>query len=111
MPDTPIATGEMLTSVAEHAEFIKLRGADFLMPDAKALLLIVPMLRVGLPPGTITKPWTAKEAEVVKDKKARSMAGFVNDFSYGARPKLLRNSSSSFRHESTITLFPAAGPE
>ncbi len=80
MPDTPIATGEMLTSVAEHAEFIKLRGADFLMPDAKALLLIVPMLRVGMPPGTITKPWTAKEGEVAKDKKSPLNGGLRQRF-------------------------------
>jgi len=45
-----------------------------------------------------------------KDKKARSIAGFVNGFSYGARLKLLRNSSSSFRQTSAIMFFPAAGP-
>ncbi len=32
--DTPIATGEMLTSVAEHAELIRLRSVDFIQPDA-----------------------------------------------------------------------------
>jgi L-talarate/galactarate dehydratase len=45
--DTPIATGEMLTSVAEHAEFIKLRGADFLMPDAPRVGGITPYLKVA----------------------------------------------------------------
>lgn len=44
-------------------------------------------------------------------KKARSMAGFVIGFSYGAGSKLLRNSSSSFRQAPVITLFPTAGPE
>lgn len=32
--DTPIATGEMLTSVAEHWELIRLRSVDFIQPDA-----------------------------------------------------------------------------
>ncbi|BBP62437.1 mandelate racemase/muconate lactonizing enzyme family protein [Pseudomonas sp. St316] len=44
--DTPIATGEMLTSVAEHWEFIKLRAADYLMPDAPRVGGITPYLRV-----------------------------------------------------------------
>ncbi len=44
--DTPIATGEMLTSPAEHWEFIRLRGADYLMPDAPRVGGITPYLRV-----------------------------------------------------------------
>ncbi len=32
--DTPVATGEMLTSVAEHAELVRLGGADIVQPDA-----------------------------------------------------------------------------
>ena len=44
--DTPIATGEMLTSVAEHWEFIKLRAADYLMPDAPRVGGITPYLKV-----------------------------------------------------------------
>lgn len=44
--DTPIATGEMLTSVAEHREFIKLRAADYLMPDAPRVGGITPYLKV-----------------------------------------------------------------
>jgi len=32
--DTPIASGEMLTSVAEHAELIRLHSVDFIQPDA-----------------------------------------------------------------------------
>ena len=32
--DTPIATGEMLASVAEHVELIKHRSADVIQPDA-----------------------------------------------------------------------------
>ncbi len=34
MLDTPIATGEMLTSVAEHYELIRHRSVDFIQPDA-----------------------------------------------------------------------------
>lgn len=45
--DTPIATGEMLTSLAEHQEFIRLRGADFLMPDAPRVGGITPFLKVA----------------------------------------------------------------
>lgn len=44
--DTPIATGEMLTSPAEHWEFIRQRAADFLMPDAPRVGGITPYLRV-----------------------------------------------------------------
>ena len=44
--DTPIATGEMLTSPAEHWEFIRLRAADYLMPDAPRVGGITPYLRV-----------------------------------------------------------------
>lgn len=44
--DTPIATGEMLTSVAEHWEFIKLRATDYLMPDAPRVGGITPYLKV-----------------------------------------------------------------
>ncbi|MFI9531904.1 enolase C-terminal domain-like protein [Nocardia fusca] len=32
--DTPIATGEMLASVAEHKELIRLGAADIIQPDA-----------------------------------------------------------------------------
>ncbi|WP_413740377.1 L-talarate/galactarate dehydratase [Sodalis sp. RH14] len=45
--DTPIATGEMLTSVAEHWEFIKNRAADYLMPDAPRVGGITPYLKVA----------------------------------------------------------------
>ena len=34
--DTPIATGEMLTSAAEHGELIRHRAADYLMPTRRA---------------------------------------------------------------------------
>jgi L-alanine-DL-glutamate epimerase-like enolase superfamily enzyme len=44
--DTPIATGEMLTSVAEHWEFIRLRAADYLMPDAPRVGGIIPYLKI-----------------------------------------------------------------
>ncbi|MFC4564132.1 mandelate racemase/muconate lactonizing enzyme family protein [Nocardiopsis mangrovi] len=44
--DTPIATGEMLTSVAEHAELIRLRGADIVQPDAPRIGGITPFLKV-----------------------------------------------------------------
>lgn len=45
--DTPIATGEMLTSVAEHMEFIRLRGADYLMPDGPRVGGVTPFLKVA----------------------------------------------------------------
>ena len=46
MLDTPVASGEMLTSVAEHAELIRLRSVDFIQPDAPRVGGITPMLRV-----------------------------------------------------------------
>lgn len=44
--DTPIATGEMLTSVAEHALMISAGGADFIQPDAPRVGGITPFLKV-----------------------------------------------------------------
>ena len=45
--DTPIATGEMLTSAAEHGELIRHRAADFLMPDAPRVGGITPFLKIA----------------------------------------------------------------
>jgi L-alanine-DL-glutamate epimerase-like enolase superfamily enzyme len=45
--ETPIATGEMLTSAAEHAELIRTRAADYLMPDAPRVGGITPFLKVA----------------------------------------------------------------
>ncbi len=45
--DTPIATGEMLTSAAEHAELIRHRSVDFIMPDGPRLGGITPFLKVA----------------------------------------------------------------
>lgn len=45
--DTPIATGEMLTSVAEHAELIRHRGADYLQPDAPRVGGITPFQKIA----------------------------------------------------------------
>jgi len=45
--DTPIATGEMLTSVAEHQDLIRHRAADYLMPDAPRIGGITPFLKVS----------------------------------------------------------------
>ena len=45
--DTPIATGEMLTSPAEHAELIRHRAADYLMPDAPRVGGITPFLKIA----------------------------------------------------------------
>lgn len=45
--DTPIATGEMLTSFAEHSELIRHRSADFLMPDAPRVGGITPFLKIA----------------------------------------------------------------
>lgn len=44
--DTPIATGEMLTSPAEHLELIKHRSVDFIQPDAPRVGGITPFLRI-----------------------------------------------------------------
>jgi L-alanine-DL-glutamate epimerase-like enolase superfamily enzyme len=46
MLDTPIATGEMLTSVAEHWELIRNRSVDFIQPDAPRVGGITPMLKI-----------------------------------------------------------------
>jgi L-alanine-DL-glutamate epimerase-like enolase superfamily enzyme len=45
--DTPIATGEMLTSVAEHGELIRHRAADYVMPDAPRVGGITPFLKIA----------------------------------------------------------------
>lgn len=45
--DTPIATGEMLTSAAEHGDLIRHRSADFLMPDAPRVGGITPFLQIA----------------------------------------------------------------
>ncbi|WP_188196301.1 L-talarate/galactarate dehydratase [Nonomuraea sp. SYSU D8015] len=45
--DTPIATGEMLTSVAEHAELIRASGADIIQPDAPRIGGITPFVRLA----------------------------------------------------------------
>ena len=44
--DTPIATGEMLTSVAEHWDLIQHRAADILQPDAPRIGGITPFLKL-----------------------------------------------------------------
>jgi L-talarate/galactarate dehydratase len=44
--DTPIATGEMLTSVAEHWELIRQRSVDFIQPDAPRVGGITQMLKI-----------------------------------------------------------------
>jgi L-alanine-DL-glutamate epimerase-like enolase superfamily enzyme len=44
---TPIATGEMLTSVGEHWELIRHRAADYLQPDAPRVGGITPFLKVA----------------------------------------------------------------
>src|SRR5262245_26407760 len=45
--DTPIATGEMLTSVVEHGELIRHRACDYLMPDAPRVGGITPFLKIA----------------------------------------------------------------
>ena len=46
MLDTPIASGEMLTSVAEHAELIRHRSVDFIQPDAPRVGGITQFLKI-----------------------------------------------------------------
>jgi L-alanine-DL-glutamate epimerase-like enolase superfamily enzyme len=43
---TPIASGEMLTSQAEHKEFIDRRAVDFIQPDAPRVGGITPFLKI-----------------------------------------------------------------
>ena len=45
--DTPIATGEMLTSAGEHGDLIRHRAADYLMPDAPRVGGITPFLKIA----------------------------------------------------------------
>ena len=45
--DTPIATGEMLTSLSEHYDLIRHRAADYLMPDAPRVGGITPFLKIA----------------------------------------------------------------
>ncbi|MFE2162266.1 mandelate racemase/muconate lactonizing enzyme family protein [Streptomyces lydicus] len=44
--DTPVATGEMLTSAEEHTRLIDAGAADFVQPDAPRVGGITPFLRV-----------------------------------------------------------------
>jgi L-alanine-DL-glutamate epimerase-like enolase superfamily enzyme len=44
--DTPVATGEMLTSVAEHHELIRHNAVDFIQPDAPRVGGITPFLKI-----------------------------------------------------------------
>ena len=44
--DTPIASGEMLTSVAEHADLIRHRSVDFIQPDAPRVGGVTQMLKI-----------------------------------------------------------------
>jgi L-alanine-DL-glutamate epimerase-like enolase superfamily enzyme len=44
--DTPIATGEMLTSFGEHAQLITSNGSDFVQPDAPRVGGITPFLQI-----------------------------------------------------------------
>jgi L-alanine-DL-glutamate epimerase-like enolase superfamily enzyme len=45
--DTPIGSGEMLTSVGEHMALIENKSVDLLMPDAPRIGGITPFLRVA----------------------------------------------------------------
>ena len=45
--DTPIATGEMLSSVAEHCQLIEARSVDIIQPDAPRIGGITPFLRLS----------------------------------------------------------------
>lgn len=45
--DTPVATGEMLASVAEHLQLVEHRSADVLQPDAPRIGGITPFLRLA----------------------------------------------------------------
>ncbi|WP_329140262.1 mandelate racemase/muconate lactonizing enzyme family protein [Streptomyces sp. NBC_01476] len=45
--DTPVATGEMLASVAEHVSLIDARACDILQPDAPRIGGITPFLKLA----------------------------------------------------------------
>ncbi|WP_020386419.1 L-talarate/galactarate dehydratase [Kribbella catacumbae] len=45
--DTPIATGEMLSSVTEHVRLIEARAADIIQPDAPRIGGITPFLKLA----------------------------------------------------------------
>jgi L-alanine-DL-glutamate epimerase-like enolase superfamily enzyme len=45
--DTPVGTGEMLTSVAEHVRLIEAKSVDLLMPDAPRVGGITPYLKLS----------------------------------------------------------------
>ena len=45
--DTPVATGEMLSSVAEHVRLIETRACDVIQPDAPRIGGITPFLRLA----------------------------------------------------------------
>lgn len=45
--DTPVATGEMLTSVDEHVQLIDAGGADIVQPDAPRIGGITPFLKLA----------------------------------------------------------------
>lgn len=45
--DTPIATGEMLTSAAEHLQLIEAGASDYVQPDAPRVGGITPFLKVA----------------------------------------------------------------
>ena len=65
--DTPIATGEMLTSAAEHADLIRHRAADVLMPDAPRVGGITPLLKIAAQAesaGLVLAPHFAMELHV-----------------------------------------------
>jgi len=65
--DTPIATGEMLTSAAEHADLIRHRAADYLMPDAPRVGGITPFLKIAAmaeAAGLMLAPHFAMELQV-----------------------------------------------
>ena len=55
--DTPVATGEMLTSVAEHGRMITAGAVDFIQPDAPRVGGITPFLKVLPWPSSTGSAW------------------------------------------------------
>ena len=65
--DTPVATGEMLTSPAEHLELLRLRSVDFIQPDAARVGGITQFLKIaarGVEAGVGLAPHFAMELHV-----------------------------------------------
>ena len=84
--DTPIATGEMLTSAAEHGELIRHRAADYLMPDAPRVGGITPFLKIAAQ----AEQAGADARPALRDGAARAPRRGLSDRAVGRALRLAR---------------------